>query len=241
LTRPSILIVEDNAPIRQMLALALHEFDLTIHLASNGQEAVEIYQKERIDLVLMDVRMPRLDGPDTFAVLKHINPNVICCFLSGNTGPYTREDLYRMGAIEVIDKPFRLEELNRVLFRLLPQCAPKAAAAESELGVKNRRTCPRRTAKAEVDVTCTTSPPAHERNLAWTILDISESGLGLLMKTPLNIGAEVSVRLRTPSSSRAVVRAGRVVWSAPATAQSYGVGVRLEERMADPEIHQLTY
>jgi two-component system OmpR family response regulator len=113
---PAVLVVEDESAVRRLLELALHLHGFRVLLAANGQEAVDLYQQqhEAIALVLTDVRMPGLDGPETLAALQQINPAVRCCFMSGNTGPYTADGLRELGAA-FIDKPFSLDALAALL------------------------------------------------------------------------------------------------------------------------------
>jgi len=74
--------------------------------------------------VLLDVRMPEMDGPQTLAALRSINPEVRCCFMSGHTGDYSAEQLLELGASHVFQKPFGLSELAWTLQRLLQAGAP---------------------------------------------------------------------------------------------------------------------
>jgi CheY-like chemotaxis protein len=59
-----------------------------------------------VDLVLLDVRMPELDGPQTLAALRKENPTLRCCLISGHSGTYTREQLLSLGAEHYFNKPF---------------------------------------------------------------------------------------------------------------------------------------
>ncbi|HWG43864.1 MAG TPA: response regulator [Gemmataceae bacterium] len=121
LERPGVLVVEDESQVRAMLGVALHQHGFTTWLASNGREAVERYQQhhEQIGVVLLDVQMPGLDGPWTLVALHRINPQVRCCFMSGNTGEYDAEMLLGMGATAVFQKPFGLNEVTQALQQLL--------------------------------------------------------------------------------------------------------------------------
>src|SRR5262245_11971981 len=82
--RGGVLVVDDEALIRSMLNTGLAQYGFEVRLAASGREAIEIYSRDfsEIDLVLLDVRMPGLDGPQTLARLEAINPNVRCCFMS---------------------------------------------------------------------------------------------------------------------------------------------------------------
>jgi len=91
-------------------------------LAPNGREAIDLYQEhsERIALVLLDVRMPGLDGPKTLEALRKINPEVPACFMTDNTGDYEPQELLQRGATYVITKPFLLDDLANIIRRLAP-------------------------------------------------------------------------------------------------------------------------
>ena len=121
-SKPGILVVDDDDGIRGMVAFYLDRHGYTVWQAANGQEAVEVYQQHRdaIAVVLLDVRMPGLDGPQALQALRVINPEIRCCFMTGESGPYTLEELYRLGAIRVFRKPFAsLPELVQVLGELV--------------------------------------------------------------------------------------------------------------------------
>src|SRR5438094_2396390 len=110
-----ILVVDDNEGIRQRLQTALRTLGFEVRAAGSGAQAIDIYACESIDMVLLDVQMPIMDGPQTLAALQKINASVRCCFMSGNSGAYNTEELLKRGAACVIQKPFRLAELRRAL------------------------------------------------------------------------------------------------------------------------------
>ena len=106
--KPQILMVEDDSEVLKMLGVALRHYGFAVHLAGGGKQAVEIYEQRcgAIDVVLLDVQMPDMDGPETLAALQQLDPTVRCCFMSGNVGKYAGVDLLAMGAAHVFDKPF---------------------------------------------------------------------------------------------------------------------------------------
>ena len=119
--RPGVLVVDDEHLVLAMLQLSLERNGFDVWLAGSGREAIHLYQVHRnqIDVVLLDVRMPGLDGPATLDALRDLNPDVQVCFMSGDTGVYEPEALLKRGAAHVIAKPFRLEELAKALLRLV--------------------------------------------------------------------------------------------------------------------------
>jgi CheY-like chemotaxis protein len=117
---PTVLIVDDEPGILRLLAAALAHHGFVVRTAAGGNEAVEVYQRGSIDLVLLDVRMPDpWDGPRTLAALRALDPNVRAVFMSGNTGGYTDEELLALGALRLFTKPFpSLADLAAALHEL---------------------------------------------------------------------------------------------------------------------------
>jgi CheY-like chemotaxis protein len=112
-----ILIADDESAILDFLRRGLSLYGFTVWTAKNGVEAVEIYKAHREDIaaVLLDVLMPDQDGPSTLGVLRTIDPDVRCCFMSGDLGRYTQDELLTAGAARVLFKPFPLSEVAQVL------------------------------------------------------------------------------------------------------------------------------
>jgi len=121
-TRPvGILVVDDEVPVRALLDTVLRQNGFSVWQAGGGQEALDQYRqnRENIGLVLLDVRMPDLDGVETLAALRGMNPSIQCCFMSGHSGDYSHEQLLELGAARVFAKPFRLAELLQVARQLI--------------------------------------------------------------------------------------------------------------------------
>jgi DNA-binding response OmpR family regulator len=120
-SRPGVLVVDDEEYLRHILDVALRQEGFTVWLADDGWEALDLYRKHfaAIDMVLLDVRMPGLDGPGTLTALRKLDPEVRCCFMSGDLGQYTERSLRDSGAGPVLHKPFRLEELARLVRQML--------------------------------------------------------------------------------------------------------------------------
>jgi CheY-like chemotaxis protein len=118
--QPGVLVVDDNHLVRALVQLGLERNGFDVRVAANGRQAIEVYRehREHIAVVLLDVRMPGLDGPATLDALRQLNPEVLVCFMSGDTVDYDPEELRQRGAASVIAKPFLLNELIKVL-RLL--------------------------------------------------------------------------------------------------------------------------
>jgi CheY-like chemotaxis protein len=123
--KPGVLVVDDDHLVRIMVQLGLERNGFEVWLASNGQEAFRLYRKHRqnIAVVLLDVRMRGLDGPQTVEALRKVNPEVRVCFMSCNPGTYHPEELLQRYGAYVVTKPFYLDQLANVL-RLLANGVP---------------------------------------------------------------------------------------------------------------------
>ncbi len=115
--KPGVLVVDDDDQVRQLLGLVLERAGFAVWFAGNGRAAVEFYRLNRasIDAVLLDVRMPGLDGPATLAALREIDPEVPALFISGDGGEHGPQALLGLGAAGVLQKPFDLAELCRTV------------------------------------------------------------------------------------------------------------------------------
>ena len=117
----TILIVDDHETIWDFLIDALSGLGYSVLLAENGLDAVEIYESnpDEIDLVLLDMIMPKSGGHQTFLRLKAIDPDVKVLLSSGFVSEKEVGDLLEQGACGFLPKPHRLpvvlKEIRRVL------------------------------------------------------------------------------------------------------------------------------
>ena len=112
---PKILVVEDEADIRELVAFSLVNFgNFEVVKARNGVEAVAVAEKEKPDLILMDVRMPKMTGYEACAQLKEIpeTRDIPVVFLSAKGQEAEIQQGIDVGAVEFILKPFAPDELT---------------------------------------------------------------------------------------------------------------------------------
>jgi CheY-like chemotaxis protein len=121
-TKMGILVVDDDDGVRTMLGMWLRQQGFTVWDAGSGRQAITLFEEhgDTIHAVLTDVQMPDMDGPQTVStLLGKYGLRVPCCFMSADLGDYTEEVLYSMGAAAILRKPFRLEQVVRLLGDLL--------------------------------------------------------------------------------------------------------------------------
>ena len=117
----TILIVDDQETVWDFLIEALQNLGYTVVLAENGEDAVSICRETpgAIDLVLLDMIMPKLGGHGTFYQIKAIAPNIKVLLSSGFVDAASVEDLLRNGACGFLAKPHRIKTLALKLREIL--------------------------------------------------------------------------------------------------------------------------
>lgn len=117
----TILLVDDEEIIQTTGSLLLNQFGYDVLLAANGEEAVRIYEKSRdqIDLVILDMIMPVMDGRQAFQKIKGLNPDAKIIFSSGFARDLNMTAMLKEGLAAFISKPFNSIELSKVVHDVL--------------------------------------------------------------------------------------------------------------------------
>jgi PAS domain S-box-containing protein len=111
----TILLVDDEKGIAEIGEKLLKKMGYTVFIAGSGKEAIEIYEenKEKIDLVILDLIMPVMGGGETFAQLKKMNPGIKVLLSSGYSLNGQASEILKNGCKGFIQKPFTLRELSQ--------------------------------------------------------------------------------------------------------------------------------
>lgn len=118
-----ILLVDDEPHIRKYVGLILKQIGQPVLIeAANGQEAVEAYQRDNPDLVLLDVNMPLMDGIATLKKLKEIDPDCVVIMLTSLANRQTVEEALELGAMNYIRKDTPKEEIAKTLGETIDSC-----------------------------------------------------------------------------------------------------------------------
>ena len=109
----NVLLGEDDKNFGLVLKRELEETQqYRVDLAPNGVETVLRFMENPYDFVLLDIKMPRLNGNDALKIIKKINPRVSVITFSGNAGPVEMEESLRCGATKCLRKPFSVAQLR---------------------------------------------------------------------------------------------------------------------------------
>lgn len=113
----TVLVVDDEPAILKTLDTMLRRFGLQVITARDGVEALERFQENRdcVDLVLMDLTMPRMDGRETFVRMRRLCPDLSVILSSGYNEQETVQDFLGKGLAGFIQKPYQLKELRKIL------------------------------------------------------------------------------------------------------------------------------
>lgn len=115
----TVLIIDDEKNIREGLGAALELEDYTVALASDGKEGLERIQKGDIDLVITDLRMPKISGEQVLAKVTAENPGIPVIVLTGHGSIDSAVDAMRNGAYDFLTKPLNLDQLILIVKRAL--------------------------------------------------------------------------------------------------------------------------
>lgn len=112
--RGTILIVDDEAGPRESLRMILKPI-YNIFTAANGKEALDIIQKENIDLVTLDLNMPGLSGIEVLKEIKKIKSDVEVIIVTGYGTLKNAQEVIRYGAGDFISKPFNVADIVAIV------------------------------------------------------------------------------------------------------------------------------
>ena len=103
-----ILVVDDELGIRDLLSSELRSHEYHVVTATNGEEAIEKVKKEKFQLVISDVKMPRMGGLEMLEAIKKIDPDIEVIMSTGYGTIETAVSAMKSGAYDFIQKPFKI-------------------------------------------------------------------------------------------------------------------------------------
>ena len=116
-----ILFIDDEAIICQVIPTLLENLGYTVSVCKNGYEGVDFYKKnwQNIDLVILDIMMPLMDGKDTFTLIRKISPDIPVLISTGLANNEDIQEMFDNGAKGLIAKPFNEAQISNIIHEVL--------------------------------------------------------------------------------------------------------------------------
>ena len=114
-----ILIVDDEKNIRLTLSQALETLGAEIDTASNGEEALAKLKEKEFGLILLDIRMPGMDGMEVLRRVREIRPDIRIIMITAYGTIESAVEAIKLGAVDFLQKPFDPEEIRELVSRVM--------------------------------------------------------------------------------------------------------------------------
>ena len=114
-----ILVIDDEQGIRDLLDTLLSRKGYDVVLAESGRKGLELFRRERPDVVVLDLKMPGMDGLAVLQQVHSLDPTLPVIILTGAGTPETEQQVRALGVTEYVEKEFSLHLLGDALKRLL--------------------------------------------------------------------------------------------------------------------------
>ena len=114
-----ILVVDDEIDLRDLLAHLLTGAGYEVESASDGEEAISILQKKKLDLALLDIQMPNMNGIQVLKFINQHSPATKAIMLTGYADLKYAMEAREYGAKDFISKPYKLEDVLSTISRVL--------------------------------------------------------------------------------------------------------------------------
>lgn len=122
-----VLLVDDEKEFLELLTMRLTKRNIEVRSASSGEEALAALSEGGFDVVVLDVRMPGMDGIETLSRMKALAPDVEVIMLTGHANTEVAERGMEMGSFDYLIKPVSINEL---LIKLQDACRKKRLMAK---------------------------------------------------------------------------------------------------------------
>lgn len=120
----TILVIDDEQGIRDLLHTFLRRSGYDVIVAENGPKGLELYRRECPDVVVLDLKMPGMDGLTVLQQVRSLNPLQPVIIVTGAGTPEVEQQVRALGVTEYIEKEYSLDLLNDALTRLLARTPP---------------------------------------------------------------------------------------------------------------------
>jgi len=187
----SILVVDDERSMREFLEILLGREGYEVTLASSGENAFEVLEQKKFDLVVTDIKMKDIDGLEVLKKTKELSPESIVVIISAFATAETAVQAMKEGAYDYIPKPFKVREFKRILKEALESKRP-APAEEKWEGSQNR-----------LHFGCLVGESARMRKIYDLIEKVAQTRSNILITGESGTGKELVARAIHRQSPRA--------------------------------------
>ena len=111
----SVLVVDDEPGIREFLQIMLDREGYDVSCAADGKEAINFFKKKRYDVVVADIRMPKVNGFEVLTTIKEISPETNVIMITAYASFESAVESMKEGAYDYITKPFNVDEVKRTI------------------------------------------------------------------------------------------------------------------------------
>jgi excisionase family DNA binding protein len=118
-TRSTVLVVDDEKAVRDVIVTALESRQRSVLAAASGEEALEIAKRAPVDLVLLDLSMPGMSGVDTFRELQALRPGLPVVIVTGYPDSDLMARALEIGPFTMIAKPVDLQQIQKAVERIV--------------------------------------------------------------------------------------------------------------------------
>ncbi len=116
-----VLVVDDDDSLRELLEEAVRDWGYDVSTACSGEEALESIERKKFNIVICDLKMPGMDGLELLKKIKASDKKVHVIVITGFATLETVIKTIEAGAFDYITKPFRIEELRRIMKKAGPR------------------------------------------------------------------------------------------------------------------------
>lgn len=114
-----ILVIDDEQSVRDLLDTLLRRKGYDVVVAESGQKGLDLYRRERPDVLVLDLKMPEMDGLTVLRQIRSLDPRKPVIVLTGAGTAEAEQQVRALGVMEYVEKEFSLHRLGDSLKRLL--------------------------------------------------------------------------------------------------------------------------
>ena len=134
-----ILIIDDERPIRETLEMFLREKGYVVSTSENGEGGLEAVQRERPDIVILDIRLPGMNGLEVLRRIKEKQEDIHVIMITAYHDMETTDQAMKLGAYEYIHKPLDVDEFEIAIEKVVSNLFQEMRQADKKTMPINKR------------------------------------------------------------------------------------------------------